>query len=153
AGGKQLQPPRALSKKRGQPGSGVYPERGPHGNDERDRLGIPRYDARMRALPRSQIRSSAAEGLLPHSGLLRDHAVPRRRTRVARRKKGVGAEDSRSEKGNLGAEEETEDPRRRREGGSGSDRRREGKNHARAPSVVADGGGQCGEIPPGTRAG
>ena len=46
---------------------------------------LPRADLRLRALPRSQVRSDPAEGLLPPAGVLRQHAHrrPRRRSTSA----------------------------------------------------------------------
>ena len=57
-----------------QSGRGIQPQRDPGGDDERDRLGAARRDARLRTLPRSQVRSHPAEGLLPDAGVLQPAA-------------------------------------------------------------------------------
>ena len=52
-------------------------------NDITDTVGadVPRHDLRLRPLPRSQVRSHPAEGLLPAAGVLRQH--PHRRRGIA----------------------------------------------------------------------
>ena len=79
AGGQRLQPPRSAAQERGQSGRRQFAQRSAHRDDQHRRRGVPRRDGRLRALPRSQVRSLPPIGLLPPAGALRADAAERRR--------------------------------------------------------------------------
>ena len=80
------------------------PPSDPRRHDHRHRRRLPRHDVRLRALPRSQVRSNFDQGLLPPAGLLRQHhfrrwpAAPGRsrgQAQVRRAICGLGRQDQR----------------------------------------------------------
>ena len=90
AGGQRLQPPRAAAQERGQPGGRQLAERSAHRDDQHRGRGVPRRDGRLRALPRSQVRSVPAVRLLPPAGAFRADAAARHRAGHARRSRPRG---------------------------------------------------------------